>query len=317
MNKRSRVILLLSVSLLCLSVQVFALTENEKKTVELIEGSYKSGDPIWLIMERGKQAYELGEFGLAARVFREAIDRQSVNPDAHMWLGYIFEKEGEWTLAEKEYQQALKDKNQLYILEDRFTIMYRLADIYRRTDQWGRYERILIEVLEDDGTYQQAFSTQYAMVKVLKEKGLDKLFELYRWENNRHVRARRELGVFYYRTGRYNEAENNLVLAVMSAVTVGFDYILEKTADYDYTELAVHVENMCRYPELVDYMRKNEFFQSLYYLGASLYADGFRSRAEELWTLVAESAAGNSKWRARSLSQLREPFIEPVIVPRS
>ena len=289
----------------------------EPTAVELIEQSYKGSDPIWLMMERGRQAFELGEYGLASRVFREIINREGVSPDAHMWLGFIFDREGEYILAEKQYLKALENRNQLYVLEDEYTIMYKLSDIYKLTDQWGKYEKILLEVVEKDDSYRDSFSEQYAMVDLLKERGADKLFELYRHGEGRYNRARTELGVFYYRTGRYNDAENNLILPLMSIATAGFDYIYKTTADYEFTDLESHFKEMYGYPQLSEYTAESELNMTLYYLAAALHADGFEERARELWMLLWETAAKRDRWRERAGRQLQSPFIEPVIIPRS
>jgi tetratricopeptide (TPR) repeat protein len=291
----------------------FADSEYDQEKIELIEESYKGNDPLWLLAERGKQAYALGEYGLASRVFREIINRETISPDAHMWLGYIFEQEGEYLLAEKQYKNALENRNQLYILDDEFTIMYKLADIYEITDQYGQYEKILLEIIGQDAEYRNSFRLQYAMVDVLKERGVDKLFELYRYDENRFNKARTDLGIFYYKTGRFTEAENNLIFPVMSAVTTGFDYIYEKTANYDFNNIRLHIANMNNIPELEVYLEKNEFFMALYYLAAALYGDSNEDTARELWNLVWENADKENKWRIRAGRQLKKPFIEPII----
>lgn len=319
MNLRilNRIFILSAIMLIMLCSTGFADSEYDLEKIELIENSYKSNEPTWLLMERGKQAYNMGEYGLASRVFREVINRETVSPDAHMWLGFIFEQEGEYLLAEKQYLTALEDRNQLYILEDELTVMYKLADIYEKTDQYGKYEQILQEVITGDTAYRESFKLQYAMVDILKERGADKLFELYRYDENKYNKARTDLGIFYYRTGRFTEAENNLIFPVMSAATTGFEYIYEKTFDYEFKTILGHVREMEKFPELSTYLEKNEFYKALYYLGASLYGNGFEDTSRELWEIVISGAERGSTWYVRAGRQLREPFIEPIITHRS
>ena len=155
------------------------------------------------------------------------------------------------------------------------------------------------------------------MLDVLKERGLDKMFELYRYENNKYNRARTELGVFYYRTGRYNDAEINLILPLVSASTTGFNYIYDETANYEYSTILRHIKEMMSYPELVDFLKQNNYYQTLYYLASSLYAEGFQDTAEEIWNIVYTCDEHGSTWRIRSARQLQSPFIEPIISNRS
>ncbi len=295
----------------------FSQSSTDKALIELLEKSYQSDEPTWLLMERGKQAFEIGEFGLASRIFREVITRENNYPDAEIWLGYIFEQEGEYGLAEKQYLAALDRKSSLYIPDDEFTILYKLSDIYKKTNQYGKYESTLLEILNNDQSEAGNIEIQYAVLDVLKDKGIDKMFELYRFENDKYNRARTGIGIFYYQTGRYTEAQLNLLIPVISLAAAGFDFIYNKTAIYEYTDFESHISEMLRYPELADFLQKNDFFSSLYYLAASLYAGGNKNDAEKIWRIVSKFDAEGSTWKIRASRQLRSPFIEPIITHRS
>ena len=154
------------------------------------------------------------------------------------------------------------------------------------------------------------------MTDSLNEHGLDKTFELYRYSNNKFNRARVELGIFYYRTGRYSEAELNLVFPLISAATTGFDYIYDRTADYQYSDFENHISNMLSYGILQDYLQENRFYESVYYLAASLYAEGDTLNSSYLWRIVSEFSDDDGGWKRRSELQLISPFIEPIIGQR-
>ncbi len=289
---------------------------REQEKIKKIEESYRLNIPVWLLYEYGRQAYELGEYGLASRVFREAIDRAGIAPEAEIWLARIFENEGEYNLAEKQYLKALEYKNDLYVIEEEIDLLYSLAEIYRKTDQYGKYEKTLISVIENDSEIRINMNLQYSMIDVLKKRGIDKMFELYRYEKTKYNSARTGLGIFYYRTGRYSEAEINLILPLVSVATTGFNYIYDKTANYEFTNILSHIKRMLEYPELSQFLETYEFFQTLYYLAASLYADGFYDSASEIWMIITECDKDDSTWTKRSERQLEDPFIEPVIRQR-
>ena len=313
----NRIPVLILVLILIFSVEtVFSQEDDNSALIEKIEASYSSDTPTWLLMERGKQAYRAGEYGLSSRVFLEVLNREKTYPDAEIWLAYIYEQEGEYLLAEKQYRKALENKTQMYILDDEVTVLYRLAEIYRRTDQYGMYERTLLDILGKDDS-DDILQIQYSMMDSIKDTGIDKMFELYRYENTKFAKARAELGVFYYQTGRYTESEINLILPVVSAATTGFNYIYDKTADYDFYNFDLHTANMMQYKEVKDFLLENYFFRNLYYLGASLYADGYEKSAASLWNIVLKYDEDKSTWKSRSERQLRNPFIEPIIRPRS
>ena len=315
-NSKNQLFLLILL-LIFLPFNLHSQSEHDLEKIKLIENSYQNDLPSWLLMERGIEAFQLGEFGLASRVFREIIARDGISPDAEVYLGFIFEQEGEYQLAEKQYVKALENKNQMYILEDETAVLYRLSDIYRRINRYSDYEKTLVKIIEQDADSNKNYQLQYSMVNSIKQQGPDKLFELYRYKNNKYNKARTELGIFYYRTGRYSEAELNLIFPVMSAASTGFDYIYEKTAEYTYIDLINHVENMIEYPVLYEYLQENRFFESLYYIAAALYTDGFEQQSNYIWRIVSKHDSPESSWKKRADRQLTSPFIEPIITHRS
>ncbi len=232
---RNKIILIITILFISLAMNIYAQDTKEQELLDYIEQAYITDKPSWLLLERGRQAFELGEYGLASRVFREVIEKDKISPDAEFWLARIFEKQGEYILAEKQYNRALENSNDFYIPEQKFSVLYRLADIYRKTDQYGKYEKTLNEIIDSDEDRLEIFNLQYAMMDIIKKADINKLLELYRYDKDKSNRAFSELGIFYYKTGRYNEAEVNLVLPVVVTATVGFNYIYEKTANYKFT----------------------------------------------------------------------------------
>lgn len=273
-------------------------------------------EPVWLLLERGRQSFEKGSYGEASRIFREVLERDPQNADAEVWLAQIFEKEGEYILAEKQYLNALEKRNNLYIIDNYTDIYYRLAEIYRLTDQYGNYEKTLLTII-NEAVKGGDLNLQYSMNDTIKQEGFDKAFELYRYENTKYNKARTELGIFLYKTGRYTEAENNLILPVISILTTGYNYIYNRTAKYEYSDVESHLKVMLNYEDLSDFINKNMLFETMYYLAASFYADGYPESAIELWELVVRYDSDESPWKIRSERQLYSPFIEPIIKNRS
>ena len=311
-----RILIILSVFIIFGSLNVFAQNSENTDVIRLIEESYRTDIPLWLLMERGKQAFSIGEFGLASRVFREVLNREGSNPDAEVWLARIFEQEGELTLAEKQYQKALEYKNDLYIADDQIEVLYSLAEIYRKTDQYGKYEKTLLDIIDYDQT-SNILNLQYSMLDAFKNYSLDKMFELYRYSESRYNRARTELGIFYYQTGRYTESQINLVIPLISSASDGFDYIYNRTADYEYRSFDIHIAEINSYGELKIFLENEDYYRTVYYLGAAMFADGYIEQATALWQIAVNYDDPDSIWSVKSSRQLRSPFIEPIISPRT
>lgn len=297
---------------------LFAETTSYKDyEISIIKNSTEEKIPLWLLMKRGEKAYRIGELGLAARIFREALNRQKVNPDADMQLARIFMQEGEYLLAEKQFLRALENKNQLYVLDDEFIINKELINLYKITDQYGKYEKTLIKVIENNETEKNIIKLQYRMIKMISEQGMDKFFRLYRYSNLKLNDCRTELGEFYYKTGRYTEAEINLVLPVLAIASRGYEFIYNRDIDYSYYSFSNHIENMLNYPELLNFAVNNRFFESVYYLAAAFYANGNEKTTKELWRIIVDYEKADSPWYKKAIRQLDKPFIEPIITHRN
>ncbi len=268
--------------------------------------------PAWLLIEQGKAAYEMRDFGLAFRLFREALDRTQPLPEAHMWLAVLYEEEGEYELAERHYLEALSDERDLYILEDAQLIRYRLSALYEISRQYGKYESMLREITDSDELTIEKIALRNAMIRNLKEAGIDKVLELYRLDIPMYRRAYADLGVFYYKTGRYGESVENLTLAVLDIFSSCIEDVMEHDPSFAYKGVRPFLQMCMEDEKIVGFLERSDFFEYFYYLGCALYAEGELLHAGEIWQLVT-SYAPDGQWRRKASEQLRRPYIEPII----
>ena len=288
---------------LCLAAAVSGLYCQEEEQL-----------PDWVRLENGKRLFDDGKFGDALLIFQKLREKTDSYPEADYWIGRVFEEEGELGLAESQYLRALDAKKDLYVYQDVLHIQNRLARIYRIGRKYHEYEDILKSSIRFAGgdSISDANRLFPLMVRTLKEKGIDKLFELYRLDESMVLHAHSELGLFYYRTGRYEESIRNLIVAVLT--------ILSRTAEevkyYDPLFESLEVEGLLnralKFDNIREYTESTSFFPALYYLGASLYAVGEIRESRELFTIVSgQESAG--EWAALAMRQLTDPFIEPVL----
>ena len=106
--------------------------------------------PPWLLMELGEKAFREKEFGEALVLFREAKKRMGVYPEADLWIGLVFEADAEIELAVKQIERAYADRNQLYIIAEKYTILYKLAELYRMQADNSSFENRLSLIIDDD-----------------------------------------------------------------------------------------------------------------------------------------------------------------------
>ena len=270
--------------------------------------------PSWLRMEIGKEAFREREFGIAASIFRKLIVTEIVYPEAEIWLAAVFEVEGEYGIAERQYFKALEAWDSLYILEEKNLIMYKLANLYSITKQYAKYETVLLEIVEKDENYSVSsnFSYQNAMLKTLKTSGINKLIELYRPVNKMTMKAHSFLGIFYYKTGRYSEALLHLLFSVMTHYSILIEQLIQNDPDFKYSSADMVLRASLKDERLTEYIEESDLFQNLYYLAAVLFVENELAKAREIWRMVyIRPIAGF--WYEKARLQYFDPFIEPLL----
>ncbi len=268
--------------------------------------------PSWIILEKGKQAFINKDFGLATRLFREAVSRERDFPEAEMWLGHIFEVDGEYKLAEKQYLKAYNMKDLLYIHDDKLTIQYSLARMYLNSNMYGKYESSLLTLLQWDDNSEQTLSLRNSMMKTLRGKGIDKLVELYRFQENKYQWARSSLGIYFYRTGRYSDASINLMISTLISLSTCIDEFIRIDPDYKYKDLNHCLILASQKNRTSEYLKKTDLFKNLYYLAASLYAENEINLSKNIWKIVKNHPEAGI-WSEKSGKQYFSPYIEPLL----
>lgn len=273
-----------------------------------------SHDPPWLLLELGKRAFREKDFGQALDYFRSSIAKGGVTPEAEMWIGRVFEEEGELDLAENQYRRALSDSSQFQIPGQATAILYDLARIYYNTNQYGKYQVVLKRIVGKDTRFsdtKEAFTRQ-AMVRVLKTNGMNKLLVLYRLHDKQSLQAHSDLGTLDYRTGRYSDAILNLTFSTVTILTVTIDAFKTKDPGYGFSTVDNLLSMATKNTRVNAYVSSTNFFRDLYYLAAALYAGGSEERSESIWKAVVKWSP-KDVWYRRSVAQIRKPYIEPII----
>jgi Tetratricopeptide repeat len=274
--------------------------------------------PAWLLLDKGKNAFRDKKFGTALEFFRASIERGGETPEADMWIGRVFEEEGELDLAEDQYNRALANKGQFLIPDESVEILYDLARIYDNTNSWGKYEVTLKRIVTMDTQFTSATDegTRQAMVRILENDGLDKLLLLYRLDDKKTQDAHSQLGTFDYRTGRYQDAILNLMFSALTIFSSVMERYASENPDWEFTSAADLFAQAKSNPDVSRYLAGSGVFHDLYYLANALYANGKPIRATAIWRLIVQWSPHDT-WYRQAVGQIRNPTIEPLLVPGS
>lgn len=244
--------------------------------------------PSWLLMELGEKAYGEKEFGEALTLFREVKRREGVYPEADYWIGLVFEADAELGLAIEQLKAAYRDRNQLYTLDDKYTILYKLADLYVRNGDYLSYEETLKLIIADDEEFNAV--RMEVLVRVLQEKGLDSLLKLYRFGSDYSINAHLHLGAFLHESGRNPQSINHLLFAVITIFSRSIEFLRNEDPDYTFEDTGSFFDFANEFEELGSYFTSTGHFQGIYLLAKAFDETGHSVLARSLWKVVAEES---------------------------
>ena len=279
----------------------------------------------WVLYEQGKALLddpEGPELGEALLLFHEAIDKRGgIFPEAEMAIGDVYFRERAYALAARQYRKAYDLRSGMEIAEQRYTVLYRLADLYEIQEMYKDMEDYLLLVTEQQPYYTEARYEGFrnAFETTFREKGLDHLFKLYRMEGVEFsISSHSRLGWFYYRMGRFQKAILNCLFALDIMITGGMNELRRVDPGYVFTSVEDFLYAARKRENVRQYLIEGQFFKTLYYLAASAYAASFPARAEPIWRLLADFpledfGPGLSVYADRSERQLESPWTEPLI----
>lgn len=233
-------------------------------------------------------------------------------PEGEYWIGEVYRVEGETALALDRYRKAFSLRSLLEIPAEVDLIRYRMAELFGDRGEYGDMEETLLAILEGDQLWTAGSNdfARNAMLRAIAADGVDRFLTLYRHASPDTYRAHRMLGLYYYRTGRHDRATNHLLFAFLIGATVVLEELKAVDHEFSFVNFPAALETAYKREGALRYMRDTEFPQTIYYLGAALYANGYRRAASELWRSIAgRKEAG--QWAGRAEVQLRAPYIEP------
>jgi tetratricopeptide (TPR) repeat protein len=285
-------------------------------------------------------------FNNSASAALTAIGTLKDYPEAEYWIGEVYLTEGEPGLALSQFQKALSTggspANPLSGNPGFSTdLTYKIAGIYRIRREYNEMVRTLLSIVSSDslwaagenetvtdrvpatatdgqpapepaGAVQRASFARQAMTRTLENDGINRFLTLYRYANTEGEQAHRLLGYFYYDTGRHSRAQDHLMFAFLIQNTVIIDELISRRYDFTFTNLGTLAAEFAGNQLIADYIEKNEYYKTAYYLATSMYGNGKTATARSIWNFLAvQNSAG--EWQTRSVSQLRAPRVEPAL----
>ena len=221
------------------------------------------------------------------------LEKRKAFPETDYLTGRIYFAEGDYEQAMHYYKEAWNSHNFLEIPDERFNIIYALADTSKLLRKYDEQEKYLLLVLTEDpiyGTTNLESDALQAMIKTISsEKTTEKFFLLYRNRNPIALKAYMDLTDIYMEAGKNRRALATAVLASIITITNLDDLILKDNYTYEYTNLSDLLHRLNRKQEVILWAEKQNFWRAFMNLADCLSNNGNTEQASYLYSKLAES----------------------------
>ena len=288
-------------------------------------GDYRADAPAWLLRNWGRAAREERRLSDAFLLLTRSLEKDPGNPETLTEIALTYFASGDLHQAREYLNMALKNRSRLSSPDLEYFILYQLADIYSHSGNGNRdYERILLEIVSNDEDFVSndivALSLRRNIRSVLNSStppnltSLDQVIVLYRIEDSFSLEAHIKLGRFYVHAGRYDEAQQHLIFAVVKMYSRLIQKIRERQPLYSFTGSRDFFSLVERNDTFITYLQKSYFDEALYYLGAASY--GFNPGKAFVYQGIWETMQYlpySSAYRNRAAAQLENPQKEAIL----
>lgn len=233
------------------------------------------------------------------------IQQKEHYPEVYKLIGDIYKLEGEYKFAEDYYKKALDNSNVLNIPNDRFELLYSLAEISEINEDYKRMEIRLLNILTDDSTYKNKALSKALLNTVVSNKKdcFEKFFELYRGNNYFSLKAYSKLSDYYYSIQDYDKAFNFCALNVITSITKIQEVISSRDITFDFKNIENLLYHVQYYDDIIKWGNDNEIWSSFNLLAKITKKLGNIDFTEKLLKVLAQFSP-EEYWRKEAVLQL-------------
>ena len=234
--------------------------------------------------------YSAEYFNNSVAELRAFAENRRDYPEAEYLIGKVYQIEGEYDFAYRYYDKAWKLADKLDVPDEKYDILYSMADLAIMTGNEDRYEKTLLLVLNSDKTFMDAgFSNSFSQVLSRpKSMSPDRFFQMYRSGNVRSVLACYKLSEFYADHGEKSKSLTMLAYGMIAATNHISTIISDRDSDYKYTTLRDFFVEISKYSDIVQWGIDNGVWEHFYDFALKVSELGNENFSQNLFLILSE-----------------------------
>ncbi len=283
--------------------------------------------PAWLLRNWGRAARLDHQLSDAFLLLNRSLEKDPLNPETLAELALAYVDSGDSHQAREQLERALANRARLNSNDSEYFILYQLADIHRQSNERQsdlEYETILLEIVSHDEEFMSRDEFSVNLRKSIRDNlfilpndggtSLDRMLRLYRIQDSFSREAHLELGLYYVHGGRYDDALDHLLFAVLKPYTRLIERMRIDDPLYSFENSRQFFSFVSRRSEWIRYLQISRFDEALYYLASAVYGvnPGLPAVYRGIWGTVG-FLPFESEFKQKAASQLKNPGREEIL----
>lgn len=302
--------------------------EQSEYEIYILENSFKpaevkrKGDSLNLILEILQEREDFDAVQIVKRNFRKYgadffdnskekllsfIRKNAAFPEADFLMGKIYCLEGEYSFAYEYFSSAYNNSDVLEIPDEKYDILYELANVSQLLNKDEKYEEFLLLILSQSKEFKDA--TFYSALKKTSESTrndcLEKFFSLYRCNDFSLLKAYFSLTDFYLEHGYNEKALKTCQLGAITAYTKIIDVLKKRNADFEFSGISDVLKESQLYPDIVQWGIDNNIWKGFYNLAELNYLNSNIIFSVQLFNILKDSEP-EDYWKEKAAVRLSE-----------
>ena len=235
----------------------------------------------------------------------EYLNNSKVFPEAHKIIGDIYKLEGEYQYAEEYYTMALERADVLDIPDEKYEILYMLAEISRLEEDLPKMEIRLMNILAEDNNYRDSAlkRSMKGTISSNKKDSMAKFFNLYRADSYNCINAYNQLAEYYHDAHRNDKALEFAALAAITSFTRISEILYSRNSVYEYENLEGFMQEASYYDDVIEWASRNSAWKSFNILASYATEEGYKNFSGELLRVIARYTP-ETYWQRDAVLQL-------------
>lgn len=235
----------------------------------------------------------------------EYLEHSKDFPEAHKIIGDIYKTEGEYTYAEEYYLMALDKADVLDIPDDKYEILYMLAEISRLQGDYAKMEVRLLNILAEDSNFRDSAlkRSMKGTIASNKNDSMEKFFNLYRADSYNCINAYNQLAEYYHDENQNEKALEFASLATITSFTRIIEILYSRNSSYEYKNLEGFMQEASYYDDVIEWGNRNSAWKSFNILASYSTQYGYTKFSKTLLRVIARYTP-ETYWQRDAVLQL-------------